>query len=410
MHYIIYIYIYIYIYIIYIILSIIYYCLLSIKRWSHIHNSSCMLRLQILQSQGFSKGGWKSCSWVTLVFRITPDQRKPCLTMPHSDYSNYFTIQIYIIHLVKAQKHKRCSPKAPPATLHNFGSLLLQQLIVIDVPVTRQLGGCIFALLVLPSFSFVLYVLSSFTWTVEIQRCCTSSGNRERSVSSSSYQSGIHVLAWTLPFVQNLAKQLPCTVWLRVCKEPRKKQSPPEPKSKRIRIHLRQQLQDLTVSDCVYKRPRLKSFLGPFLRNLAEFKSSVALPARMTLQLPAWNGRQEGRIVFRVRPRRKTTEKHHACKATTFLAFAVWFIPWKGNGKQKACTFRVDCRLAMAPWRAEECFGRGELCLLMFAGCEWKREDKLSVIPLFLFLFLLFTHTFTVCSCFSMLDLHGREL
>ena len=97
---------------------------------------------------------------MTLVFRITPDQRKPCLTMPHSDYSNIFKLsynsKIYIIHLVKAQKHKRCSPKAPPATLHNFGSLLLQQLIVIDVPVTRQLGGRIFALLVLPSFSFDL--------------------------------------------------------------------------------------------------------------------------------------------------------------------------------------------------------------------------------------------------------------
>ena len=42
--------------------------------------------------------------------------------------------------------------KTPTATLHNFGFLLLQQLIVIDVPVTRQLGGRIFALLVLPSF------------------------------------------------------------------------------------------------------------------------------------------------------------------------------------------------------------------------------------------------------------------
>ena len=72
--------------------------------------------------------------------------KKGVPTMPHSDYSSYLTSQIYIVHLVKRHKnHKRCSPKAPPATLHNFGSLLLQQLIVIDVPVTHQLGGRIFA-------------------------------------------------------------------------------------------------------------------------------------------------------------------------------------------------------------------------------------------------------------------------
>ena len=90
------------------------------KRWSHIHNSSCMLRLQF---QGLSKGVWKSCSWATLVFSITPDQRKACLTMPYSDYSNYLTIQISIIHPLKRHKNTRDAHQRPRLQLSTMSAL-----------------------------------------------------------------------------------------------------------------------------------------------------------------------------------------------------------------------------------------------------------------------------------------------
>jgi len=102
-------------------------------------------------------------------------------------------------------------------------------------------------------------------------------------------------------------------------------------------------------------------------------------------------------------------EKLHACRLSPsesplsrLLLFD--FMSWKRNGNRKACTFRVDCRLAMAPWRAEKCSGIFER--LGFLVVVSKKEKKSCGSFLFL---LLSPGSFTFC-CFSILDLNGREL